>query len=140
MAQTAASERGAYVMIAVVLLCAMTVVNYIPWRAIDKYHNYLGLRPDIRYLAKQYNFGKSLVLIQSAEEDEYASAAIYNPIDLRAEAPIYAWDASPEVRSRLLQAYPDRPVWVVTIAAANRDRYKVVAGPLSSQELMTKGN
>jgi len=52
--------KSTYVIIAVLALCTITLVNYFPWRAIDKYHHYRGMRPDIRYITKEYNFGKSL--------------------------------------------------------------------------------
>ena len=130
------SNSGALVMIAVLLLCTSTLINYFPWRAIDKYHNYLGLRPDIRYLAKTYNFGKSLVLIEGDSRPDYASAAVYNPLDLRADAPIYAWDQNPEVRSQVLKAYVDRPVWVVAGPSLTGAGFKVLEGPIPANKLV----
>src|SRR5579883_258767 len=94
-------------------LCAMTLVAYIPWRAADKYHNYLRMRPDVRELAAKRGFGRSLVLVRGERFPDYMSAAIYNPLDLHSDAPIYAWDRSAEVRAKLLSLYPDRPVWVL---------------------------
>jgi 4-amino-4-deoxy-L-arabinose transferase-like glycosyltransferase len=129
---------GTLVMTAVLLLCASTLINYFPWRAVDKYHNYLGLRPDIRYLAKTYNFGKSLVLIEGDSRPDYASAAVYNPLDLQADAPIYAWDKNPEVRSELLKFYVNRPVWVVAGPSVTGTGFKVLEGPLPSDKLAAR--
>jgi hypothetical protein len=123
------------VIVAVLALCLMTVVNYIPWRAIDKYHHYLGMRPDIRNLAGQRGFGRSLVLIRGDEHPDYASAAFYNPVDLRADSPIYAWDCDKEVRRELLQIYPDRPVWIVEGPTVTGRGFKVVSGPISPGNL-----
>ena len=46
------------VAIAIFSLCMLTLVNYFPWRAIDKYHHYLGMRPDVRYLARAVQLRK----------------------------------------------------------------------------------
>jgi hypothetical protein len=67
---------------------------------------------------------------------DYMSASPYNPVDLRADAPVFAWDASAEVRRRVLEAYRDRPVWVVDGPSQTGQGYRVVAGPLAAEQLM----
>ena len=133
---TGLSTVGVGVLLAVLCLSALTLVNYFPWRAIDKYHHYLGMRPDIRELADERAFGKSLVLVRGNQHPDYASAAIYNPLDLRADAPIYAWDQNPEVRAAVLKAYSDRPVWVVNGPTITRRGFEVVEGPMSANQLV----
>jgi hypothetical protein len=133
----AAASRAAAT-VAVVALCFFSLVNYFPWRAIDKYHNYLRMRPDIRHLAEEYAFGKSVVLIRGQSHPDYQSAWTYNPLDLEAEAPVYAWDRDPETRARVLRAYEDRPVWVVDGPTITHGPYRVVAGPLSAPELLAR--
>ena len=134
----APGSSGSLVIFAVLLLCAATLINYFPWRAIDKYKNYLGLRPDIRYLAKTYNFGKSLVLVEGTLRPDYASAAVYNPLDLHADAPVYAWDQNSEVRSELLKAYVDRPVWVVAGPSVTGAGFKVLEGPIPADKFAAR--
>jgi hypothetical protein len=134
-----AADARPRVAAAVLALCALTLVNYVPWRALDKYHHYLGMRPEIRALAATRGFGKSLVLIRGPRHPDYASAAAYNPLDLEADAPVYAWDRSPEVRSRLLQAYRDRPVWIVNGPSVTGRSYQVLEGPRSAEELLARG-
>mgnify|MGYP003920071063 CR=1 FL=1 len=119
-----------------VALCAMALVNYFPWRAIDKYHHYEQMRPDVRELAKQLDFGPSLVLIRGARHPDYASAAAYNPLDLRAPAPIYAWDRNSEVRREVIEAYRDRRVWILEGPTRTGAGYRVVTGPLSAEEAL----
>jgi 4-amino-4-deoxy-L-arabinose transferase-like glycosyltransferase len=138
---TAAGSTGANmrVIVGVLALCALTLLNYFPWRAIDKYHHYLGMRPDIRYLAQEYGFGKSLVLIRGERHPDYASAAIYNPLDLHADMPVYAWDRTPEVRAQALSAYPDRPVWLVDGPTITRGAFKVIEGPILPHERTVQG-
>ena len=97
---------------------------------MGKYRHYRGMRPDVRYLAKEHDFGRSLVLVRGARHPDYASAAVYNPIDLHANEPIYAWDASPEIRAALLKAYADRPVWILDGPSLTGAAYRIVAGPL----------
>lgn len=134
------SSAHVRVMVVVLSLCALSVLNYFPWRAIDKYHHYLGMRPDIRRLAQEYSFGKSVVLIRGNRHPDYASAAIYNPVDLRADATVYAWDRSPEARSQVLNAYSDRPVWIVNGPSITHAGFKVAEGPLPAAELLAKQN
>jgi hypothetical protein len=129
-------QTGARIKLAVLLLSVSALINYFPWRAVDKYYHYLLMRPDVRYLAEQHGFGKSLVLIRGNEHPDYASAAIYNPLDFNADAPIYAWDRNPEVRLKLLSAYPDRPIWVVDGPSITKSSFKVVEGPLSAREMI----
>jgi hypothetical protein len=116
----------------------MALINYFPWRAIDKYHDYLNMRPDIRYLAREYNFGRSLVLIRGPAHPDYFSAATYNPLDLHADLPIYAWDRNTEARNAVLKAYADRPVWLIDGPSVTHSGFKVVGGPVSAQYLLAQ--
>ncbi len=124
------------ILVGVLLVSAMAFANFMPWRAIDKYHHYLRMRPDVLRLAKEHNFGKSLILIRGEQFPDFSSAAIYNPIDLRTEAPVYAWDKNPDVRSKVLQAYPDRPVWILNGPSLTNAGFQIVEGPISAQALL----
>jgi hypothetical protein len=121
------------------LLCASVLLVFVPWRAVGKYRDYRGMRADVPQLALEHAFGRSLVLVRGDRHPDYHSAAIYNPIDLQADAPVYAWDASPEVRKALLAAYPDRPVWIIDGPSLTHDAYRVVAGPLTAEQIRTSG-
>lgn len=134
------AKRSPRAIAAVLALSALALVNFFPWRAVDKYYHYLGMRPDIRYLAQEHRFGKSLVLIRGAVHPDYQSAWVYNPLDPQADAPIYAWDKNPQVRAQVLQAYADRPVWIVNGPSVTRAGYQILAGPLSARELAAQGS
>jgi len=123
------------VMLGVGLLCAMTVLNFLPWRALDKYHGYLQMRPGIRELARKHDFGRSLVLIRGEEHPDYQSAWIYNPLNFEGDAPIYAHDKNAEIRGRLLNAYPDRKIWIVDGPTRAGGVYRIVEGPIDAREL-----
>ena len=116
------------------VLVALSLVIFVPWRASDRYYHYRGMRPDIRELADRYEFGRSLVLVRGALAPDYASAAVYNPLDLTASVPIYVWDRDLETRRALAEVYGDRPVWIVNGPTRSGAGYEVVAGPLTRPE------
>lgn len=130
--------NGIRVYIAVLLLCISSTALFVPWRAADKYHNFRGMRPDIRDLAKAYDFGRSLVLVQGNADPDYDSAFIYNPLDLAADAPIYAWDRNAETRAKLLSAYSDRNIWIVQSPSLTSRGFEVASGPYRAADLITK--
>lgn len=136
---TGGGAPAVLVTLVVVALSAMTLVNYVPWRAVDKYHDFRGMQPDIRTLAEKHDFGRSIVLVRGEARPDYASAAIYNPVDLQEEAPIYAWERDENLRSRVLAAYPDRQVWVVEGPSVTQAGYQVVSGPVPAAELRSRG-
>jgi 4-amino-4-deoxy-L-arabinose transferase-like glycosyltransferase len=129
---------SAQVLTAVFICAAAAAVLYIPWRAVDKYHDFWGMRPDVRWLAKDFGFGRSLVLIRGNSHPDYASAAVYNPLDLRGDAPIYAWDRDAEVRGAVIRAYADRPVWFVDGPTLTGGGYRVAAGPMPAAQALAR--
>lgn len=131
---SSAAHQGP-VLLAAVMLCALSVINVLPWRALDKYHHYRGMRPDIRMLAQERKFGKSLVFIKGNRHTDYASAAVYNPIDLHTDATIYAWARTERINMNVAAAYPDRPVWVVDGPSLTGGTYQVVVAPGATTQL-----
>lgn len=117
--------------IAVAALVGMALLNFFPWRAVDKYYRYWGMTPEIRELLVTQNFDNGLILVRGASQPDFTSAMTYNPLDLRSQRPIFAHDSSPEVRKRLLAAYADRPVWILDGPTRTGNRYRIVAGPLT---------
>jgi len=125
-------------LIAILSLCLMALLNFTVWRAVDKYHHYLGMRPDIRRLANQHNLGKSLILIRGEQFPDFSSAAIYNPIDLKADQPIYVWDRTPELRTEALKVYSDRTVWIINGPSITKAGFQIVEGPMSASALLER--
>lgn len=128
------SDHGT-VLLAVIMLCALSLINFLPWRAIDKYHHYRGMRPDVRVLSQEQKFEKGLVFIKGNRHTDYASAAIYNPIDLDTDTTIYAWARTEQIYTKVVASYPDRPVWVVDGPSLTGNTYKVVAAPVATYQL-----
>jgi hypothetical protein len=131
-----AGHAAARVTAAVLALSAVALVTFMPWRALDKYHHFQRMRPDLRRLATEHGFGESLVFVRGPEFPDYASAAIYNPIDLGAPAPVYVRDCGPESRNRLRAAYGERPVWMVDGPSRTGNGYRVAAGPVTWEQLL----
>lgn len=121
---------------AVAVLCLGALVNYFPWRTVDKYHHYLGMRPDVRRLAEPRGFGRSVVLIRGEQFPDYASAAVYNHADVNASAPVFVWDRDAEVRRAVLRSFADRLVWVVNGPSLTGRGYEIVQGPLPARSLL----
>jgi len=123
------------------LVCALVVLawlTWVPWRALDKYRGYRGMTASARELAAELDLGRCLVLVRGERHPDYASAAVYNPLDLEADAPVFAWDRDAETRQRLLEHYRDRAVWVLEGRRDERGgvRYEVVQGPVTAEELL----
>lgn len=114
---------------AAVILCAMSLVTFVPWRGIDKYYHYRGMRPDVRNLATKLSFGRSLVLIEGKRHPDFASAAAYETPGLAGDAPVYAWARSPQIATEATVAFPDRPVWVLQGPSITGAGYRVIRRP-----------
>jgi len=130
-------ERGR-ALFAMLSLCAIALAVHVPWRAMDKYHHFRGMRPDVRQLAASKAFGRSLVLVRGCRHPDYSSAVAYNPLDLYAPVPVYAWDVDSATRARVLDAYPDRPIWIVDGPTVTHAGFEVRAGPLSRADLTSR--
>jgi len=110
-------------------LALAALIVFVPWRARDKYHHYRGMRPDVRALAAEHGFGRSLVLVRGRQHPDFAGAAAYNRVGLTGDGPVYAWERDQETRRRLLAAFPDRPVWLLEGLSQAGGGYRLV-GPI----------
>lgn len=119
----------------VLLASILGALSVVPWRAANKYHNYRGLSPAVGRLAAEYRFGRSLVLVRGDRNTDYACAAIYNPVDLTADAPVYAWESGPDAAARLRAAFPDRPVWIIAGPTVTGRGFEVLVHPSPSHAI-----
>lgn len=102
------------VALAALVVCVSATTVFGPWRASDKYREYRGMEPGIRELARTEAWGPDdVILVRGDRHPDYASAAVYNPVDLRGEGPLYVWDRGEDVREALRLAYPNRRFWRV---------------------------
>lgn len=123
---------------AVLAASIFSIINYFPWRAVDKYYHYLNMQPGVIDLNEEYKFGKSLLLVQGSGHPDYASAWTYNPLDYSDPAPIYAWDEDEESRLQVLRSYADRTVWFLQGPSLTGNGYRVVEGPVSAEDLLNE--
>jgi hypothetical protein len=131
-------EGGSRVWAFLLIASLVGLINVMPWRALDKYRNYRGVRADVRKLAQEREFGRSLVFVRGEPVQEpwssleFASAFALNPpnFDPEAAGTIYVRDMGPESRERLRRYYADRPVWVVEVPEVTGSGFRVVEGPL----------
>ena len=131
---------GARVLAATGALVAGALLVFVPWRATDKYHYDRGMRPDIRGLSARYPWRDGIVLIRGNRHPDFASAAVYNPVDPGGELPVYAWDRGGDIRRRLVAAYPGRRFWIVNGPTLTGRGYEVAAGPLTSDALLARAD
>jgi hypothetical protein len=109
----------------------VALLTFIPWRSLEKYPDYRGMNADLARLAREYNFGHSLVFVQEQESVDYARALVLNPPTLDSEGTIYARDLGPQSRADLIKQFPNHDVWIVR-AIRGGGPYALVAGPLSN--------
>ena len=140
--ESAAASAGAgrRVLVGASVLVAATLLTFVPWRAVDKYFHYRGMRPEIRRLALGPERNAALVLVRGRRHPDYASAVAYNPVDLRAPRPLYAWDRGQTSRRQLVEAFPDRRFWLVNGPSVTGRSYQIVAGPLTGAELLARAD
>ncbi|MDH3732861.1 MAG: glycosyltransferase family 39 protein [Gemmatimonadota bacterium] len=100
-------------LVAAVALMWAASVTFIPWRSVDKYGGYRGMRPWARAIAADPSMTGALVLVRGNRHPDFASAAAYNPLDPGGREPVFAWDRDAATRDSLLAAFPDRAVWVL---------------------------
>jgi hypothetical protein len=125
---------GTRILLGIAAMIIAALVTFFPWRAIDKYYHYRGMKADVRALLNTTPFGRSLVFVRGNRAPDYASAAIYNPIDLAADATIFAWDRDVTVRQKVLNVYSDRPVWFLDGPTVTGGGFEIVGGPLRSED------
>ena len=128
MGHSAANSQRAWGFIALCSLGALLTV--VPWRSLDKYPNYRGVRSDFRRL--EATFGRSLVFVRCKLPSDYSAAFAFNPPGFERDAPgpIYARIVSPESVARVRAYYSDRPVWIVLGASLAGGAAQVIAGPI----------
>jgi hypothetical protein len=127
---------GGRAVAAAAALIAISLVTFLPWRALDKYQGFRGMGGQIRRLAAEHQFGADLVLVRGRRFPDYASAATENPIDLASPRTIYVWDRDEETRWAAIDAYADRRVWLVDGPTVTGQGYQVASGPWVASDLL----
>ena len=107
----------------------IAVVTFMPWRSIEKYHNYRGMNAAVAELAETENFENSLVFVRESNPEDYPRALLLNSPLLDTGDTIFARDLGIESRSALMSYYAGRTAWI--IGAVRPDGpFTVIEGPI----------
>jgi hypothetical protein len=79
-------------------------------------------------------------MVRGSEHPDYQSAWVYNPVNFEGDAPVYAFDKSPEIYRELLSKYGDRPIWIVDGPTLANGNYSIVRGPVDASVLLQELN
>ncbi|WP_298854367.1 hypothetical protein [uncultured Ruegeria sp.] len=88
----------------ILLLCAVSVVSFTPWRGVSKYNGYGGYTGDIRRQAA--GLGNALVFVST--QGDIGSALYLNDPFLPEGKPIFLRDMGPEQNAAIIAAFPGR--------------------------------
>jgi hypothetical protein len=125
------TARGALRIAAFVFAASFAaLINFVPWRSLDKYHHYRDITRNIARLAESRGFGHSLVFIQEKDVSDYPSAFIWNPPTLQSTGTVYARDPGIEKRAVVARHFPDREIWIVSGPDKPGGSFTIVAGPI----------
>jgi hypothetical protein len=110
-------------------LSALAIAVFLPWRAIDKYTHFRGMRGEAGRIAASPGLEGTLVLVRGADFPDVASLFVYNDLDPESGAPLFVWARDAEMESRLRDAYPDRRVRVIEGPTRTGGGYRWVPAP-----------
>jgi len=113
------SDDPARVQAAVALLVLVSLSTWFPWRALDKYWGYRGIRGTPRDVVVAASLERELV--QGERHPDYAALAWLNPPRWDADAPLFAWAKDAETTLALFSAFADRPLRVARAVAREAD-------------------
>jgi hypothetical protein len=114
------------VVLAVLIL--LTLLVFIPWRAVTRYKNYRGFHADYVKLEKGLD-PNALVFVKTSAIADFNSAFIRNSPLQSDRQPIFAADLGPEANRKLIAAFPNRPVYYVSGRSVGDGPTRVVSGP-----------
>lgn len=101
----------------VVVLVALTLFAWIPWRALDKYRGYRGMQSAGHEVLADAGLGRELVLVAGPRHPDYAEFAWLNPTRWDADEPVFAWARDAQTTLELFAAFADRPLRVAQRAS-----------------------
>ena len=115
-------------------LCGAALLTFVPWRAIDKYRDYRNMRPGIRELLDERDFGRDILLVRGDKNPDLASAVVYAPIDPETDETLILWERDAAMHESIRRAYPDRRVWIVDGPTRTGEGYRLRGGPFAVGE------
>ncbi len=116
---------------ALALLAVISLSTWMPWRALDKYWGYRGVRGTARDVVVAAGLERELVLVQGERHPDFAALAWLNPPRWGANAPIFAWARDGETSAELLNEFSEREVRIVRRRRAESSEFELT-GPLTA--------
>jgi hypothetical protein len=125
------------------ILSAIGVFIFVPWRAATKYTGYRGMSDSVVRLVRDCPMTHGVVLVRDATGDApfgvYSAAAILNRAGFAGDEPIFARDIAPEVTDALRVAFPTRPVWTIAVSREPLDPARIVTPPAGQAAAACQG-
>lgn len=103
------------------LLTAVAILSFLPWRATTRYWEFRGFHDGYREMARSGAFDRSLVFVRNGEDmGEYGSAFMLNTPDLT--GPLFLRDRGAVENAAMAARYPGRTVVIVDDGAVERKK------------------
>ncbi len=113
-----------------VILSFWSATVFVPARIDRKYMGYRNVTGDVRQLSDSLSLTNDLVFVRSPDRAHYQAAFNLNRVPSSVVHPLYAADAGPESRRRVVESFAERRVWVFAADSAG-GRLSVSVGPLA---------
>ncbi len=110
---------------ALALLAILSLSSWMPWRALDKYWGYRGVRGTARDVVASAGLERELVLVRGERHPDLAALAWLNPPRWDADAPIFAWARDGETSAQLLNEFSDREVRIVGRRSEEKSEFEI---------------
>jgi hypothetical protein len=104
-------EHPARVELFVAAAVTAASLSWLPWRALDKYRAYRGVRPSVVAAAPIESLENALVLVAGRRHPEFAQAALLNRFEDPRSTVSFAWLRDAATVDALIEAYPQRALY-----------------------------
>lgn len=103
-----AEEARQRIALPAIVMGALAVTAFLPWRASEKYSNFRGFHDDYRALAASGMPNNALVFVKTDDVGEWGSAFMLNSPTL--DGTIFLRDLGPAANAAIIARYPGRAV------------------------------
>jgi len=104
-------EKGIFL---VLLLSAVALTSFLPWRATGRYSLVRGAHSNYRDLEATGRLDNALIFVRSDKSPEFDNAFTLNSPDLT--GPIFLRDRGAEANAQIIARYPSRHVYMASAA------------------------
>ncbi len=89
-------------------MALISLLVFVSWRCVAKYHDYRGFHSDYRRMMEAGVFGSSVVFVDTPQEVDYGCAFLLNTFPIRKDSPIFVRDLGIAGNARVMRAYSGR--------------------------------